>query len=578
MKISRAYSKLRYRTFLCTICYGLTVSSAYSATITTNFSGNLDGSQTYDRPTQVNGVPPWTASGNTYNYFSETFTPGGSGNFDIEVLGSSTLNDPVLYLYVGSFDPANPTVNGVIANDDGGAGLLSLISGQALVGGTQYFIVATSFGTGDTGVFDFQLRGPFGAAIGSASTNYVDTATTVGLGGFARYFDDNDGSGERQTVAVHLDSLSSGQLESALKTLYPHSSTVTTGVAASVNDKVTVTLLDKIGTVLGSSTSTVQALSFGDGSANLGNWIFEHKESDTAVSQDTSYSLASSSYESFTPGDQGAWGEVIVSRTDGDSTDNALGYTGTGRGLVTGYEAVLSDDLLVGVLGGFYRAETELDDNAGETVANIYNLGIYGQKLYDGIKLSGVALYGYGDYDSNRNVDLAGVKQTPQADFDSHSLSGTLGLSKLYQHGDYNIEPFVTASGTVIRVSGYTESGGGEFNMSVEDDTVSFVGAKAGVTFQKNWNFKDETALNFKLKPYVGHDWEIDSAGSSVSFVNSTGSTMIEGRDLSVFQAGLSGEVAYDLSSATSFKAGFDVSHKEDEDQYVGFLGLGVKF
>ncbi len=120
-------NSLKKRIFGAALCCGLFVSPAY-AQVTTNFSGNLDGSQKYFRPNQVNGAPPWTAGGGNYNYFTEEFTPAGSGNYNIEVLGTSTLSDPVLYLYQGSFDPNNVSTNGIIANDDGGAGLLSLIA------------------------------------------------------------------------------------------------------------------------------------------------------------------------------------------------------------------------------------------------------------------------------------------------------------------------------------------------------------------------------------------------------------------------------------------------------------------
>lgn len=568
------FHKISYATLLC----GGLLPSLAMAQVTTTFSGNLDGSQQYLRPNQVNGAPAWTAGGQNYNYFTEQFTPSGSGNFSIEVLNTSTLNDPVLYLYQNTFDPNNVSTNGIIADDDSGAGLLALISNQALVGGTTYIIVATSFNAADTGLFNFQIVGPFGVQVGAFTSNgYVTTASPTATTTLAQYLSNFDDSGELASVATYLDTLDAQGVADALKTIFPVNSSVGAQSLSSGNTKTTSVVMNKIGTVLG-SVNTVQAFNALDGQSDISGWIFAHKKTQDQKIQDRELSLAARSYDNFTAGQKGFWSEAVVNRAFGDSTSTSLGYDTLGRGSVSGYEYTLSDSLLLGVMGGYFASDIDLDGGAGTTEADSYNVGLYGQKLIHGTKFSGMLLFGYGDNKSRRTIDLGGVTGSPSADFDSYNYSATLNASKLFEHNAYKIEPFITLHYLGAHTDSYTESGGGAFNMSVSSDKFSAAGVQLGATFQRGIKFDNGSALDFKLKPYIGHDWEIEEAGSTVSIASATSATNITGRDMTAFQAGLGGEVAYDVNDSLSLKAGFDASHNKHEDQYLGFVGLGIKF
>ncbi|MEH6474588.1 MAG: autotransporter outer membrane beta-barrel domain-containing protein [Sneathiella sp.] len=573
----RCLKKLFFTTALCGAVFIFSSPLVGAADVTTLFSGVLDGSTTYTRPIQVSGAAAsWTAGGSTYNYFAEEFTPSGTGVFDISVLGTSTINDPVLYLYTGSFDPSTPLVNGVTADDDGGVGLLSKITGESLIGDTTYFIVVTSFNAGDIGAFDFEIVGPFGVAVGSSG--YVDTASPTGMTALASYFSSNDDSGDRQTVANYLDTLDEAELVTALKTIFPVNTSSNAQSFVSTDAKTTGVLLNKIGNVLGNTSTTLQNLSVHGNNKNYGDWIFSHQKTEAELAQDPTLSLGSGVYKKFKSGSQGLWGEVVVTDTNGDGTANSLGYDGMSQGVVLGFEQAVSDTVLVGLLGGYFQSDVDLDSNAGQTEANTYNVGLYGQKLLDGVKLSGVVLFGYGDYNSERLIDLGATTATPSAKYSSKSVSGTLNVSKLYQHEGVKIEPFLSGSLSGAWVEGYQETGGGAFNMQVDDDRFSYGGIRLGVNFQKSFEQGDGSAINFKLMPYLGRNWEITGSQTSVSIVGGTGSSTVNGQSLTTYEAGLSGEISYDVTPSTSFKAGFDVSQTQYEQKYLGFLGAGVKF
>jgi subtilase-type serine protease len=572
---------MRASSYLCTLLLGATIincltPSLAAAQVTTTFSGNLNTSNQYLRPNQVSGAPPWTAGTTLYNYFTEQFIPSGSGNFTIEVLGTSTLSDPVLYLYQNSFDPNNVSTNGIIADDDSGPILLSRITNQALLGGTTYIIVATSFLPNDTGLFNFQIVGPFGVQVGSTN-GYVTTAASTGTASLAQYLSNFDDSGDLATVATHLNTLGNQDVAIALKTIFPVNSSVNAQSLSSNGTKTTNVVMSKIGTVLG-GINTAQAFNAFDSQSDISGWIFAHKKTRAEKAQDFELSLASSPYDNFEKGQQGFWTEAVVNRAFGDSTNNTLGYDTQGRGVVSGYEYAISESALLGILAGYFSTDIDLDRGAGTTESDNYNIGIYGQKLAFGAKISGMLLYGYGDNQSRRQIDLGGVRATPIADFNSHNYSATLSASKLFEHGAYKIEPFATVNYNGVHTDSYIETRGGAFNMNVSDDSFSSAGAQLGLTFQRDVNFDNGSALNVKIKPYVGHDWEIEESNTTISLASATSTTNITGRDMTTFQAGIGGEVGYDVNDSVSLKLGFDASQNKYEDQYVGFAGLGMKF
>jgi hypothetical protein len=116
-------------------------------------SGELTAADpTFNRPS-ASGA---TTSTNVH-FEAYSFTIGAATDVQIDMESSAgTLSDAYLHLYAGSFDPANPTVNWVAGNDDGGAGLNARIIQNGLAAGT-YIVVATTFASGDVGTYDLSI-------------------------------------------------------------------------------------------------------------------------------------------------------------------------------------------------------------------------------------------------------------------------------------------------------------------------------------------------------------------------------------------------------------------------------------
>ncbi len=488
-----------------------------------------------------------------------------------------------LYL---SFDGGAPILVGEATQNSDNPGVPAGHGPRTFVGaiddsGTFNTITFYGLGSGDVlyagGVIRYALV-PLGSISGGG---YVQNANQTAASGYAEYFDQFDDAGPRQTVANYLNGLSQEETVEALKTIFPVNTSINGQTAMNASGQTASVVLEKVGTVLGAS-SPMQNMNFQDGTFSTSQWIFgdeaqSSRPSGMGGSADPVMALASAPYKKFQTGQNAFWINGVAAGANGSDTPESMGYDSFSRGVVAGYEVAIDENHLIGVIGSSFFSDIDIDNDAGKTDAENYNMGMYGQKLLGETKLTGLVTGGYSNYESQRRIDLGGIVANPEADYDGYSASASVGASHLFTHGDLQVEPYVQLSYTKVWTEGYSEEGGGAFNMDVESDSFSVAGGKIGARFKAGVPV-GENQLDITLSPYVGKDWEVESAGSATSFVGSGASTTVEGRDLTTHQIGLATELSLQVSEQTTFKIGADLSKDKYEDRYIAFVGMGYKF
>jgi hypothetical protein len=148
------------------------------------FSGTLSATDpTFTRPTA--GNPPTSLSSSVY-YDLFPFYVTVNDSYTLQTtsaaLAPSTFgaDDTFMVLYQTAFNPATPLVNALVADDDGGAGLLSLIT-RSLTAGTQYYMVVTSFSSGALGSYTGTITNPGNGTAVLGNVNAVPVPGTLAL-------------------------------------------------------------------------------------------------------------------------------------------------------------------------------------------------------------------------------------------------------------------------------------------------------------------------------------------------------------------------------------------------------------
>lgn len=140
-------------------------------------TGDLDGSQTFDRRWDVNYDGTCNATSQDSSYNGQSYQAFAIHSTTTEALiaevadGGGTLSDSVMFLYCDPFDAANPDQNIVAWDDDGGIGYLSAFTAgdnYVIQADTTYWLVISGYDDNDLGTFTLNLGGDavFGPASG----------------------------------------------------------------------------------------------------------------------------------------------------------------------------------------------------------------------------------------------------------------------------------------------------------------------------------------------------------------------------------------------------------------------------
>ncbi|MFN9745731.1 MAG: PEP-CTERM sorting domain-containing protein [Betaproteobacteria bacterium] len=145
------------------------------------FAGDTSGAPTFHRAVEDFSSLSSVGVANPYQVTEIAVSVTGSYSF----LTTSGGHDAFTFLY-SSFNPANATANGIIANDD----LLGLTTSgfsASLTAGVSYFFVSTGFAPTDFGSYSTTIGGPgLAAVVPEPATYALMLAGVAGLAAWSR--------------------------------------------------------------------------------------------------------------------------------------------------------------------------------------------------------------------------------------------------------------------------------------------------------------------------------------------------------------------------------------------------------
>jgi uncharacterized protein with beta-barrel porin domain len=249
----------------------------------------------------------------------------------------------------------------------------------------------------------------------------------------------------------------------------------------------------------------------------------------------------------------GAWISGTAEFADQDPSGGNSGYNYTTASPTIGLDYRLTPDFTLGAI--FNYANTDVDfGNGGDLNINTELAGLYGVWAHGGFRVSGMAGYGFTQYDSNRNTFGSIARSTPDGD---EITAGATGAYDFRVARHVILSPEIGVDYTHLDVDSFSETGGGAFNLNVGDrdaDSLrSHVGGRATATFDCG---------PVTLSPQINAAWYhefldnedgvttgISGAPALGSFLVSTNSPQ---RDFALVGAGLSA-VPKDCQNVTIF-------------------------
>lgn len=178
----------------------------------------------------------------------------------------------------------------------------------------------------------------------------------------------------------------------------------------------------------------------------------------------------------------GGWVDATWVSGSVNGSDGLSGYDYRMAGLLLGADASVSSDVAVGVAAGFGAPRLNNYELASAKIdGNSYFLSAYGTLTRDQWEFAGLLGYTFGNYDSQRNINFGSINRQAKGDFDGHGMIASLKAAYFQQMGGLEVIPEVGLTYSKIWQNGFTESGAGSLNLSVDDASAYSVVTSLGV-------------------------------------------------------------------------------------------------
>jgi outer membrane autotransporter protein len=179
----------------------------------------------------------------------------------------------------------------------------------------------------------------------------------------------------------------------------------------------------------------------------------------------------------------GAWVSGTAEFADQDSTTGNVGYNYTTASPTIGLDYRLCPDFVLGALFNYANSGVDFADGSSLNI-NTEFTGLYGVYAHQGVRVSGMAGYGFNQYDSNRRTFGGNASSSPDGDEVTAGVTGAYDF-KVGKH--LVLSPEIGLDYTHLEVDGFSETGAGIFDLNEDDRNAdslrSHVGGRATATF-----------------------------------------------------------------------------------------------
>ena len=187
--------------------------------------------------------------------------------------------------------------------------------------------------------------------------------------------------------------------------------------------------------------------------------------------------------------DVGPWMQAFGSTADQSDRQGISGFGADTLGITFGADKLIAENLRVGA--AFSYSKVDVDSNNATNTLDIDNLQgtIYGSYDMGGHYFDGSFSYAKNSYDNRRNITVGAVNRIALADYNADQLilQGQYGQEYTYDDDIY-ISPYVGLLYANLDIDGYTETGAGALNLTVDGQSYetleSFLGVSASMEME----------------------------------------------------------------------------------------------
>ncbi len=258
-----------------------------------------------------------------------------------------------------------------------------------------------------------------------------------------------------------------------------------------------------------------------------------------------------------------------------DTTANQLGYRADTAGIQFGMDRLVSPHALVGLSGGYGHTEVDIRRGGGGARIDTFRIGPYASLFDDRAFVDAAVSYGAHWNEMHRKMLFGGINRTAESDYVGHDMTAYLGGGYRFNLGEYAVTPNASAQYTWYRRRGFSETGAGAANLTVDPDTSQSMLSRIGLSISRVF-----TCKSVKVCPEAFGGWWHEYLGDQsldAHFAQGVARFRTErefSRDGAYYGAGVSVLLKKNVSAYVRWQG--TVSNLDESNAVIG--GVGVRF
>ncbi|MCK3777172.1 autotransporter domain-containing protein [Ensifer sesbaniae] len=176
------------------------------------------------------------------------------------------------------------------------------------------------------------------------------------------------------------------------------------------------------------------------------------------------------------------WGQVFGSWTNTDGNGNAGALDQSTGGFVTGFDAAVSDNALIGIMAAYSRTNFDVDSRASSGDSDNYHLGVYSGGRWGDVALRSGLAYTWHSINTARSVAFPGFTDQLKADYDAGTFQAFGEVGYRIDLPSVALEPFANLAYVSLHTDGFTERGAAaalSSRSNTTDTTFTTLGLRA---------------------------------------------------------------------------------------------------
>ncbi len=276
--------------------------------------------------------------------------------------------------------------------------------------------------------------------------------------------------------------------------------------------------------------------------------------------------------------DRMAWIKPYYSRTEQDERNGIDGYDADTYGLVIGADGRVHPDWQIGAALSYGTSDIKSDSPVTNQTQDIetWQTTLYANnEMTDTLTLNLIGALGFNTNESSRNILFGGINRLASAEYNSWHTLLDGELTKTYSvNRKLSLGTSLRVQYVYLDIEGYTETGAGGLNLSVEgtnaDSLVASIGGKLRYAVAANQNLTAHAD--------VGYDFLADASSLISTYAGGGPSFVIQGNspDEIVYRGGLGYELINSVGLEIALR--YRIESRQDFMNHTGDISLRFPF